>query len=322
MGNSRFVDAASAFARAGLAALAALAALAVLAPARAEADTARVWAAAKDNLPANTATVIGVDFGAVTKSTLFGQLLPLAMAQQADVRKGLDLVKSSCKIDPLAAVQGLVVARDQDSGQGAIYISLGAGLDQTKLTKCLEEIAKASGVKDAKLAVKKTGAITELAMDKDKAYVSWIGNDVLAVSFDIRDKAQLEKWVGQKGALAKAPVGKLLASVNTKGTMWGASSQSKQLDAGINMKGAHGALTMAGGNLALEVHVTLDSAKAAADAVAKANAQIAQVSSGKLPANVQAMLKQISVKAAGPEVTIKATVPENEVLGLMSLIGP
>ncbi|HWU88353.1 MAG TPA: hypothetical protein VN253_13800 [Kofleriaceae bacterium] len=297
-------------------------ALAALVPARAQADAGRAWAAAKDNLPANTSMVIGADVGAITKSTLFGQLLPLALSQQADVKKGLELVKASCKIDPLAAIQGLVVARDPDANQGAIYLSLGAGLDQPKLTKCLEEIAKASGVKDAKLSVKKTGAVTELTMDKDKAYVSWIGSDVLVIPLDIRDKAQLEKWIGQKGGFARSPVSKLLAGASSKGAVWGASSQAKQLDPGINMKGAHGALTMAGGNLGIELHVTLDSAKAAADAVAKANAQIAQVAAGNLPPNVQAMLKQISVKAAGAEVTIKATVPESEVLGLMSMIGP
>jgi hypothetical protein len=316
MGTSRFVCAASA------ASVLAFSALSALAPARAEADAARAWAAAKDNLPAAASTVIVADLGAITKSALFGQLLPLALAQQADARKGLDLVKSTCKIDPLAAIQGLVIARDPDGGQGAVYLQLGAGLDQAKLTKCLEDIAKASGVKDAKLAVKKTGAITEIATDKDKAYVSWIGNDVVVVPFDVRSRAQLEKWIGQKGALARSPVGKLLAAANTKGTVWGASSLTKQLDAGINMKGAHGALTVAGGNLALEMHVMLDSAKAATEAVAKANAQIAQVQAGKLPPNVAAMLKQVSVKATGPEVTIKATVPENEVLSLMSLAMP
>ena len=67
----------------------------------------------------------GVDFTAITKSTLFGQLMPLALSQQADVRKGLDLVKASCKIDPFAAIHGVVVARDPDTGQGAVYVSLG-----------------------------------------------------------------------------------------------------------------------------------------------------------------------------------------------------
>lgn len=311
MGPSRLVYAASA-----------ALALTVLAPARAEADAGRAWAVARDNLPASASMVIGVDFTAITKSTLFGQLMPLALSQQADVRKGLDLVKASCKIDPFAVIQGLVIARDPDSGQGAVYVSLGAGLDQPKLMKCLEEIAKASGLKDAKLSVKKTGAITELAMDKDKIYVSWIGSDVLVIPLDIRDRAQLEKWSGQKGALARSPVGKLLASANTRGTVWGASSQAKQLDPGINMKGAYGALTMAGGNLVIDLHVTMDSAKAATEAAAKATTQIAQVSAGKAPPNVQAMLKQVSVKAVGAEVAIKATVPESELLGLMSMVGP
>jgi hypothetical protein len=34
------------------------------------------------------------------------------------------------------------------------------------------------------------------------------------------------------------------------------------------------------------------------------------------------MLQQVSVKAAGPEVSVKASVPESEVLGLLSMLGP
>ena len=186
----------------------------------------------------------------------------------------------------------------------------------------IEEIAKASGNKDAKLSVKKTGAVTELGMDGKTAYVSWIGGDVLAISLDIRDKAQLERWVGQKGGVARSPVSKLVAAANTKATVWGASSQTKQLEQGITMKGAHGALSMASGNLGLELHVMLDNAKAATEAVARANKQLADVSAGNVPPKVQAMLKQVSVKAAGPEVTIKASVPETELLSLMMLMGP
>jgi len=79
---------------------------------------------------------------------------------------------------------------------------------------------------------------------------------------------------------------------------------------------------VAGGNLALDLHMTLDGAKAATDAAAKANAQITQAASAALSPSVKMMLQQISIKAVGPEVAVKATVPESEVLGLFSLFGP
>ncbi len=311
MGAKRFVHAACA----------AAALCAVSGPA--DADPARAWAAARDNLPAQTALVIGADLTAVMKSQVFNQFLPLALAKEPDARKLFETIKTSCKIDPLTAIHGVVYATDADRKQGALYLSLGGGLDQPKLTKCFQEVAKASGAKDAKLTVKKTGAITEVTLDQDKAYVGWIGSDVLVISSDPRDRGALEKWIVQKGGLAKSPLGKLVASASTKSALWGASAIAKDLDPGLRMKSAHGALTVAGGNLVIDLHTTLDSAKAATDAVAKANAQIAQVAAaGQLPPNVKTMLQQVSVKANGSDVSIRATVPESELLGLLSMLGP
>jgi len=292
-------------------------------PDRAAADAARAWAAAKDNLPSQTALVIGADLTAITKSQLFNQFLPLAMSQQADARKVFETIKSTCKIDPLAAIHGVVYATDADRKQGAIYLSLGAGLDQPKLTKCFEDVAKATGAKDTKLTIKKTGAITELGVDKDnKIYVSWIGTDVLVIPSDPKDKGILEKWIGQKGGLAKAPVAKIYGNANTKGAIWGASSISTELEPGMRMKSAHGALTVAGGNLTIDLRTTLDSAKSATDAAAKATKQVAEVVSGaNLPQNAKTMLQQISIKATGPEVAVKVSVPESEVFNIISQLG-
>lgn len=289
----------------------------------ADADPARAWAAAKDNLPAQTAIVIGADLTAIAKSQIGSQLLPLALAKEPDAQKLLETIKATCKIDPLTSLHGIVYATDADRKQGAIYLSLGAGLDQPKLTKCFEDVAKVSGGKAAQLTVKKVGAITEISMDKEKAYVGWVGSDVLVIGTEPRDKAALEKWVGQKGGLAKSPVGKLAAAANTKGAVWGASSVAKELDPGMNMKSAHGALTVASGNLAIDLHTTLDSAKAAADAVAKVNAQIAQLTgTGGLTPGLKTMLQQISVKATGPDVTVKASVAEKELMSFLPMIAP
>lgn len=307
--------------RARLVCAAAAAAALCAASGRADADAARAWAAAKDNLPAQTALVIGADLTAITKTQIWSTFLPMAMAKEPDAKKLFETIKTACKIDPLAAIQGVVYATDADRNQGAIFLSLGAGLDQAKLTKCFEDVAKASGAKDAKLSVKKTGAITEISMDKDKAYVSWVGADVIAIPSNIRDKAVLEKWVGQKGGLAKSPLAKLYPNANTKGALWGVSAIAKELDADTKMKSAHGALTVAGGNLSISMSLVLDSAKAAADAVARANKQIAEVMGSPGPDAVKTMLKSVAVKAQGAELSVRASVPEGDVLGLISMFG-
>ncbi len=304
-------------------ACAAAAAVALCAiPGRADADAARAWAAAKDNLPAQTALVIGADLTAIMKSQIFSQFLPLALSREPGARKLFETIKTSCKIDPLNAIHGVVYAADADRKQGAIYLSLGGGLDQPKLTKCFDEVAKASG-KDAKLTVKKTGAVTEVTVDGNTIYVGWIGTDVLVIPTEPRDRAVLEKWIGQKGALARSPIGKLAGSASTRAALWGASAIAKELEPTVRMKSAHGALTLTGGSLVLDLHTTLESPKMAADAVDRANKQIAQVAGdGQTAPNVKAMLQQVTVKAAGPVVSIRATVPEAELMSLLPLLLP
>jgi hypothetical protein len=288
---------------------------------QADADPARAWAAAKDNLPAQTALVVGADLTSITKSQIFKMFMPMVLAKEPDAQKLIETIKTTCKIDPLGAIHGAVYATDADQKQGAIYLSLGPGLDQPKLTKCFEDVAKATGAKDAKLTVKKAGAVTEIMLNNDKAYVSWVGTDVLVIGSDPRDKAALEKWVGQKGGLAKSPVGKPAASANTKGAIWGASSVGKELEPGMKMKSAHGALMVAGGNLAIDLHLMLDSAKAATDAAAKANGELAKrASDSSIPPSAKTMLQQITVKATGPEVTLKASIAETDLLGLVPLL--
>jgi hypothetical protein len=133
----------------------------------------------------------------------------------------------------------------------------------------------------------------------------------------------LEKWIGQKGGLARSPLAKIHGRANTRGALWGASAIAKELDPGLNMKSAHGALMLSGGNLVIDLHTTLDSAKAAAGAVAKANAQIAAVAgTAQVPANVKAMLQGVSVKASGADIAVRASVPEAELLGVLSMLGP
>lgn len=283
---------------------------------RADADSARAWAVAKDNLPANATTVIGADLTAITKSALFNQLMPLALTQ-ADVKKPLDLVKAACKFDPLTAVHGAVIAFGEDRGSGVIFLSL--GVDQPKLMKCLEDVAKASGDKGAKVAAKKTGALTEIAIGADKLYVSWFGTDVVAVALRAEDKGALEKWIGGKGAFGKTAAGKHAASANTKAALWGATSNSTEPEPGMKIKGGHGALTITGGNLTIDLRAMLDSPKAATDAAAKATADLAKAVKGSdLPDAVKAIAKQTSIKAVGAELAMKTTVAENAVMPLIT----
>ncbi|MGN6108643.1 MAG: hypothetical protein ACTHU0_26290 [Kofleriaceae bacterium] len=297
---------------------AAIAAGALFTAGPAAADPSRAWAAAKQHLPAATRVVIGVDMTAVAKSALFTQLMPRALGESEELRLGFELLESTCKIDPRTAVHGAVIGTDAEQSHGAVFLAL-SGVDQQKLVDCLGAIARANGAKEVVATPKKLGPITEITFGPERAYVRWISSDVLALSLDVRDKAQLEQWTGQKGALARTAVGKLLGGVDTRAALWGASSVPKELE-GIQMKRGYGSFKVGSGTLTSDLHVGLGSADAATEAVTKANEQLAQVLSSPLPPNIKSMLQSVKVTSAGADVSIRATVPEKDLLAVLSAL--
>ncbi|MBA3538583.1 MAG: hypothetical protein H0T79_03065, partial [Deltaproteobacteria bacterium] len=108
--------------RTSLLSCAALAAVATLVPTRAHADVSKAWAAAKDNLPSNTRAVLSVDVAAAVKSPTFAKVLAAVLAKEPEFREGLAVLKSACKIDLVAAVNGVVVAGDPENDKGVVYL--------------------------------------------------------------------------------------------------------------------------------------------------------------------------------------------------------
>lgn len=284
-------------------------------PVTARADAAKAWTAAKTNLPANTEVVVGLDVATLAKSSLFQLAFPMILAQQPDIKSGLELVKTTCKIDPLTAINGMVAGTDKEQKQGAIFIAV-TGLDEAKIVTCLEAIAKAKGAKDAKVAVTKDGGITELTMGTDKLYLSWIGKDVIVMPLTPGDKAQLVTWTGGKKALAKAPVGPSVAKVDTRSAIWAVSSVERDLE-GMKMKGGYGGLAMAKGKLTIDLHIAMPNAVDATTVADKATAELAVKTNGPgLAPALKPLLEAVMIKSAAAEVVIKASFPEGDLLAL------
>jgi hypothetical protein len=298
----------------------------VAAEGQARADTARVWAAAKAALPADAKLVIGVDIAAVQKTQVFQAVYP-KLHDSPDANQILGMMKDDCKLDPLAVVRGVVVAMSADQEEGAIYLAV-SGIDRAKLSSCFQRVAQARH-KDAKIAVKQNGDITELTRDSETAYIGWIGKDVIVVSKHGEDRASLVKWMGGKGAFAKSDVAKTLAKVNTGAPIWGAGAIPNELQPGMKLKLGYGAVTTAKGSLAVDFHAVMESADQAIAAADLVNVQLDVVKSGNapVPPDAVALLKTVTVAADKDEVRIKANVDEKDVLtavqhGLAGLGGP
>jgi hypothetical protein len=275
----------------------------------------RAWAAAKAGLPADAKVVIGLDVGALQKTQVFATYYP-KLREKPDAAKVLDAMKTGCNLDPVAIIQSMVLATAGDGGEGAMYIAV-TGVDRAKLSSCLQVTAQVED-KDAKVAVKVNGDITEVTRGAETAYFGWVGKDVVVVPFRANERESLVKWMSGKGALGKSDVGKALAKVNTGATIWGAAVEPKEIQPGITAKGAYGTVNWAKGAVVVDVHAVMESAAKASEMATMANQQLAEIKKGGLPPELGAVLKAIAVAPEKAEVRIKANVLEKDLIGALA----
>jgi hypothetical protein len=287
----------------------------------AHAGTNKAWAAAKANLPADTSVAVAVDVSAIANSATFQKLFPVLLGKNDDVKAGLELVKTACKVDPLSSIKSLAVGLDATQSDGVLFVT-SPDFTPAKLTSCLKEVAKAkgAGAKVDAITVKTDGGITEMVSDDGKhLFFGWVGADTLVIApKHIEDKAALKAWMA--GGYAKGANAKIMAKVNTNAAVFVASSVAKSIDDSHSMKSGYGWLTLASGKLAIEFHGDLGDAAVTKKTADDASAQISQLQKNPpLPA-LGDMLKGVTIVAVGSEIVAKASVVEKDFADLMVLI--
>ncbi len=281
----------------------------------ANADT-RAWTAAKAGLPSDAKIVIGLDVGALQKTQLFTTYYPKLLAQNG-TGATFDKLKTECKIDPLVAVTSFVVATTSDQSEGAAYVSV-SGIDRAKVSACFQSPGMSE--KGTKVTVKQSGDIMEVNDGKATSYFGWVGKDVIVVPLKPEDKAQLQKWMGGKGALATSDVGKSLAKVNTSAALWGAGIATKEIKPGTTIKGGYGTVQTKTGNLDLDIHAVMASADQAKQFATDAKKQVDQMKQANgLPPAIAALAKGVTINAANDEVVVKANVVEKDLLAVIAM---
>src|SRR5438067_12279022 len=71
----------------------------------------KAWSVAKDNMPGNTPLAIGIDVQALQKTATYTKFLPL-LAGKPDFKQGVELIKTSCKVDALTLITSVAVGGD------------------------------------------------------------------------------------------------------------------------------------------------------------------------------------------------------------------
>jgi hypothetical protein len=274
------------------------------------------WAAAGGVVPASTQILVGLNINTIKTSSLFQQLYP-KMLSAAGAAGEVDELKASCGLDVKDALQGVVIALDENQ-KGVVCVSL-KGVDQGKALTCMNK----AGEKEKKsfLATKPDAqGIVEYTEkgSKEKVFVAWLPKGVVAISTEQGDKNMLKRWLSGKGPDAKlnAVVGK----VNTAAALWGVVGKPQQLEPGMDMKAGYGQADLTGGNINADLRLVLANAKQATEAAGKGQKQLEEArKSGGLPPAIAAVLSTVKINSAGDELQIKASMAEKEALGLIGM---
>lgn len=277
----------------------------------------RAWTAAKKLLPANVAVIAGLDAAHLRSSDLYKQLMPLVLARDPDIQKGVDQLKTTCGLDAASLLDSGVVGVDAD-GKGAIVIAL-HGATRLQLESCAGKIVKANG---ATLAISTEGSFTRyhLADGKD-LYFRWLGKDLFAISTAPQDKdastaALAGGWTGDKVLAATA------AHANTSATMWMVVHKERDIEQlGAKMTGMYASAQLAHGDLSVEAHVVLDSADAAAQIAKQATAMMPTLaSSPQIPPAMHPIVKTLAIRSAGKELVASAHAKDTEILEIIKTL--
>jgi hypothetical protein len=274
----------------------------------------RAWNAAKKLIPAGMETVAGLNAASAHGSQLYQSLLPTLLAKAGDAATQLDGIKADCGIDVIGSIDSIAVGLDA-SQKGTIVVAF-RGVTRGKLEACAQKRAKA---KQKTLAITSAGALTKYSGVGDDAqlYMRWLGSDVVAIatSPDDKDATVAATAGGVTGDHALHGLGK----VNTSASVWAVSTKQTDLpgDLGAKMTGMYGSADVASGTIGVDLHVAVDSPKAASDAATKAESELAPLrgTSG----GIADLLKSVKVTAAGSEIMVTAQVPEAALMTTLAM---
>jgi hypothetical protein len=280
----------------------------------ASADYSKAWAAAKDNLPANTQFVLAVDVAAVFKQPLFPKALEAFKDLDKDLAEGHTKFKQACGFDPLSVVDGIVVAGDTTQ-RHAVVVYVQLTIDRTKASACLSAAAKA--IAKELVTVKQDGVYTVATAktNGDNAYFPWVAPNVVMIAARPEKKDVVDQWFNQKG-FAKSLVSGQLGNLDMKAVATGAFASDKPIDSWVPVTKAYGNLTIgSAGKIAGTAVVTATDAATAKNLADEFTKELdREKSRDKTTPTMKKILAAMSATSAGNQITFAGSVTGQQVL--------
>ena len=280
----------------------------------------KAWTAAKKVIPAGVVGVLGVNAGPIRSSDLYKTLLPSVLDKNTDVKAHLAEIKDTCGLDVAGAVDSLAVGVSEE-GKGTIVVAF-KGVNQKSFEGCLGKLAKAH---NKAFTTAKEGALVHYHLgenDKD-LYMRWLASDIVALSTEPDNKDS--SVAATAGGLGKnADLSQMIGTSKTGSAVWFAFVKQQELGQfNAKMTGVYGNADLKSADLAVDMHLIVDSDKAATEVANGATSMIPMLmQSGKVPPSMTTLVKSVVIKAAGKEVVVTAQAPQKDVIDIFGQFMP
>ncbi len=276
----------------------------------------RAWTTGKSVIPATATVVGGISASSVRSSGLYQQFLPLLMSKAGDAKTMIDAIQKTCSIDILASIDSAAVGVD-DNSAGSIVVAL-KGTNHKALEDCMQKMAKANS---KTLAITTEGKFTKYAgeaMGAKSIYVEWLAPDTFALSTSPDDKDLSTKLLAS-GIEKSTDLKVGIAGVNKSASVWLVGKKETPLpDVGGSMKAFYVSAVIANKKIDANAHLVTDSDKTATALSADAQKKLAAAANGN--SSLKTTLSSVKFTKAGSEVVGTASIPEDEVLGLIMTV--
>jgi hypothetical protein len=263
--------------------------------------------------------VVIANFTAIHDSSLFQTMWPAFLAQHKDAADMLGKTKATCGIEPLSSIDSVVLAMQSldASSDAAVFVVSLKGVTQKDFESCITKLEKAETGKS--VVVTTDGGITTYTSGGDTLYMRWLDKSTLV--FSAAGKDNLIKMT-KPGYAADKVVKPGISGVKADAALsviYSGALPIDQVAPGAKASLLYMSATLAKGNVGVDAHVVIDSAKNATDVAGKINTQLAAVKGGGLPPAIDSVVKSLAVKSSGSEVVVTANAPEKDVLGLITM---
>ncbi|HEU0033495.1 MAG TPA: hypothetical protein VFQ53_22845 [Kofleriaceae bacterium] len=267
----------------------------------------RSWTAVKAKLPAGSMAVFGVDVAAIRKLPSFPKFFDSLLAVDKDFPQLVGAVKSTCGIDPVAAIADVTIVLDpKEKVLAAIAFD---GLTEAKLLACANKLLVQTDPK-RQITKQTAGNVTEYGMpnEPDKVYATWLASDIVVVGAKPGDRTQLDGMLAGKPATGELAT--QLGKVDVNALAWTAFAPDKDL-----IKSGYGAISFAKTKATLAVRMTAVTPKDGAAMVKDGRHDIVEATKRanqqKLP-QLAKILKLVKIGGKGADVTVDATIAESD----------